>query len=34
MVDEVLKEERESGHIKVYIDDILVHTKDHANNRY
>jgi hypothetical protein len=34
MVDEVLIEERNSGHVEVYVDDILVHTLDLATNRY
>jgi hypothetical protein len=34
MVDEVLAEEKNSGHIEVYIDDILVHTKDEDSNWY
>jgi hypothetical protein len=34
MVDEVLSEEKNSGQVEVYVDDILVHTKDLAENRY
>jgi hypothetical protein len=34
MVDEVLATERNLGHVKVYIDDILVHTEDLKTNRY
>jgi hypothetical protein len=34
MVDEVLAEEKNSGHVKVYVDDILIHTEDLNSNRY
>jgi hypothetical protein len=34
MVDEVLAEEMNLGHVEVYIDDILVHTKDQESNWY
>jgi hypothetical protein len=34
MVDPVLAEERSGSHVKVYIDDILVHTLDWASNQY
>jgi hypothetical protein len=34
MVDEVLAKEKNSGHVEVYIDDILVHMKDVEMNRY
>jgi hypothetical protein len=34
MVDEVLAQEKNSGHVEVYIDDILVHTEDLESNRY
>jgi hypothetical protein len=32
MVDTVLVEEIESGHVEVYMDDILVHTADRESN--
>jgi hypothetical protein len=34
MVDEVLISEKNSGHVEVYIDDILIHTRDVESNRY
>jgi hypothetical protein len=34
MVDEILVEEWVSGHVEVYIDDILVHTPDVLTNWY
>jgi hypothetical protein len=34
MVDNVLAQEKDSGHVDVYVDDILVHTPDLATNRY
>jgi hypothetical protein len=34
MVDEVLQEEKESGCVGVYIDNILMHTLDKATNQY
>jgi hypothetical protein len=34
MVDEVLAPEKNSGHVEVYIDDILIHTEDLESNRY
>jgi hypothetical protein len=34
MVDEVLAEEKNSRHVEVYVDDILVHTEDHDANWY
>jgi hypothetical protein len=34
MVDEVLAKEKNSGHVEVYIDDILIHTEDLKTNRY
>jgi hypothetical protein len=34
MVDEVLAEERNSRHMEVYIDDILVHMENLEDNRY
>jgi hypothetical protein len=32
MVDDILEEEHESGHVKVYVDDILIHTPDSETN--
>jgi hypothetical protein len=34
MVDEILQEEKESGHVEVYIDNILVHIWDPESNQY
>jgi hypothetical protein len=34
MVDKVLAEEKNSGHVEVYVDDIMVHTEDRASNHY
>jgi hypothetical protein len=34
MVDEVLISEKNLGHVEVYINDILIHTKDVESNRY
>jgi hypothetical protein len=34
MVDDVLAEEKSSGHVIVYINDILIHTEDVKQNRY
>jgi hypothetical protein len=34
MVDNVLQEEKASSHVEVYIDNILVHTKNEADNWY
>jgi hypothetical protein len=34
MVNHILKEECKSRHIEVYINNILVHTKDHTSNQY
>jgi hypothetical protein len=34
MVDEVLAAEKNSGHVEVYIDDILIHTEDLKSNQY
>jgi hypothetical protein len=32
MVDNLLHKERESGHVKVYIDNMLMHMENEANN--
>jgi hypothetical protein len=34
IMDAVLSEEKVAGHIKVYINDIMVHTKDSVSNWY
>jgi hypothetical protein len=34
MMDEVLGEEKNRGHVMVYIDDILIHTETIEENRY
>jgi hypothetical protein len=34
MINDVLAEEKGSGHVEVYIDDILVHTPDIPSNHY
>jgi hypothetical protein len=34
MVNNVLRSEKESGHVKVYIDDILIHMENNADNWY
>jgi hypothetical protein len=34
MMDAVLLEEKAARHIKVYIDDIMIHTEDSASNSY
>jgi hypothetical protein len=34
MIDDVLTQEKSSGHVEVYIDDILVHTPNVTTNRY